>query len=48
MAADTMGINVNKMRYVAVMLSGAFGALGGAVIASQFIRSSIRILNTGY
>ncbi|WP_413376145.1 ABC transporter permease [Alkalihalobacillus sp. 1P02AB] len=33
MAADTMGVNVNKMRYVAVMLSGAFGALGGAVFA---------------
>ncbi len=33
MAADTMGIKVNKMRYIGVMLSGAFGGIGGAVFA---------------
>jgi simple sugar transport system permease protein len=33
MAADTMGIHVIKMRYIGVMLSGAFAGLGGAVFA---------------
>lgn len=32
-AADTAGIKVNKMRYIAVMISGALAAMGGATIA---------------
>ena len=36
MAADTMGINVTKMRYTAVIISGALGGIGGAVVSMTF------------
>ncbi|WLR52398.1 ABC transporter permease [Bacillus tianshenii] len=35
MAADTMGVKVNRMRYIGVILSGVFAGLGGAVYATS-------------
>ena len=38
-AADTVGINVYKVRYIAVISSGAIAAMGGAYLSLGFVHS---------
>jgi general nucleoside transport system permease protein len=46
-AADTVGISVRKVRYVAVIGSGAIAALGGAYISLGFVHSFSENLTAG-
>jgi simple sugar transport system permease protein len=46
-AADTVGISVARVRYVAVIGSGAIAALGGAYISLGFVHSFSENLTAG-
>lgn len=49
-AADSMGINVYRMRYIGVMLSGAFAGLAGAILVlTTNIQYNVGVINgTGF
>jgi simple sugar transport system permease protein len=46
-AADTLGVNVYKMRYICVILSGVLAALGGAQLTVGFVPIFGRNMTTG-
>jgi simple sugar transport system permease protein len=46
-AADTVGISVYKIRYIAVIASGAIAAMGGAYISLGFVHSFSENMTAG-
>ena len=46
-AADTVGISVYKVRYIAVIGSGAIAALGGAYLSIGFVHSFSEDMTAG-
>jgi len=46
-AADTVGINIYKIRYLAVTISGALGGLAGAQLALEEIRRFVEYMSGG-
>ncbi len=46
-AAETVGISVYRMRYIAVLASGALAALGGAFLAIGFVHSFSQNMTAG-
>lgn len=47
LAADTVGINVNKYRFIAVILSGMFAGLGGAYMTTVVLQQFINNMSAG-
>ncbi len=46
-AADTLGISVDKMRYIGVMLSGALAGLGGAFLSLEVAHYFVKEMTGG-
>jgi simple sugar transport system permease protein len=46
-AAETAGVNVAKVRYIAVLLSGVFAGLGGAFLSIGYGTSFVRNMTAG-
>lgn len=47
LAADTVGINVYKYRYIGVLLSGTFAGLGGAYMSTVVLQQFINNMSAG-
>jgi simple sugar transport system permease protein len=47
MAADTLGVDVFRMRYVAVVLSGVLAGLAGAYLSIGFLNQFVRGMSAG-
>ncbi|MEN9222412.1 MAG: ABC transporter permease, partial [Thermostichus sp. BF3_bins_97] len=46
-AADTVGVDILRMRYGAVMLSGLLGGLAGAYLSIGFLNQFVRNMSAG-
>ena len=46
-AADTLGVNVHRMRYVGVVLSGVLTGLAGAYLSIGFLNQFVRGMSAG-
>lgn len=46
-AADTVGINVYRMRYWGVLLSGVLASLGGAYLSVSFLAQFVTLMTAG-
>lgn len=46
-AAETMGVNVMRMRYTAVILSGVLAGIAGAYLSIGFLNQFIRAMSAG-
>lgn len=47
LAADTVGINVNKYRFTAVIISGLFAGLGGSYMTTVILQNFINNMTAG-